>query len=459
MVPPNSNGAFTGNATVQAGKSFVSLFQKDSHVQHSGAKVAAVHIKGSKYPLHCMNHSIHGVVKDLGAFKSLDNVLSRSGLSNFGLSYVGGLSVLLTLGNRGLVRDVMTIFSEVLSDVFSYYNVWKGEELPSDRVVSVRISGVPVHLRDNSVYDLIGGLFGKVVQESSFSWSVSDNSEGLVLVLVPLGRRIEESVVINWQERRFFVWVAEEVMAWKPDLVSDSHSVDEDLGNTSSEESEEVSDIGGGEEDTNMVDEVEEGEIRSLVLNSSVPEEVNRPPSEPLSEPVNDQSPVNERLGPDRSRAMDGDNEESVPVGLHEVHGESSNHNSENVAAGSYDCGPYHKGVNNINLVDHLDQEGPTPHIGLGKRNRANRSPPSSDSMQGPPIKSFYQAPDPDDYSFDLNRPSSASGVFLCESVGESNQLQLTLDLAAGRNIESASGLPNLNSGFSPNLGELNPVH
>ncbi|MFS8021491.1 hypothetical protein Hanom_Chr16g01427981 [Helianthus anomalus] len=72
-------------------------------------------------------------------------------------------------------------------------------------------------------------------------------------------------------------------MAWRPDQISESHSVEEDLGNSSSEESDDVFVVGGDVEDTNMVDEIEEGEIRSPVLRSPVPEGSNQPLSDPPS--------------------------------------------------------------------------------------------------------------------------------------------------------------------------------
>ncbi|MFS7985461.1 hypothetical protein Hanom_Chr11g00998641 [Helianthus anomalus] len=204
-------------------------------------------------------------------------------------------------------------------------------------------------------------------------------------------------------------------MAWSPDPFSDSHSVEENLVDSSSEESDDVSVAGGDEENSNMVDEVEEGEIRSPILRSPVSEGTNRPPSEPPPEPANDRSPLIEKLGPERSRDMVGGIEEPVDDELHGVHGESHGHNSENVAADFLEDGPHLKGVNNNYSVDHLFQEGPTPLTGLRKRNRADRSPPSSGSQQGPPSKSFYQDPSPEDFSFDLNRPSPTSGAVFGE--------------------------------------------
>ncbi|KAJ0727756.1 putative RNA-directed DNA polymerase [Helianthus annuus] len=194
---PNSGGAFFGGATVKEGQSFASLFQDNSHVTNMGSKTISVDSNGSKYPLHCIGRSIHGIAKNLSTLSNLHHILMDGGLDNYGLSYVGGLSVLLTLGNPEIVKDIMSNHSDCLSNVFSRFHVWNGEDLPMERVVSLRITGVPVHLRDNSLFDQIGGLFGKVVQESPFSWLESDNSDSSVMVLAPLGKRIEETVVAD----------------------------------------------------------------------------------------------------------------------------------------------------------------------------------------------------------------------------------------------------------------------
>ncbi|MFS7932557.1 hypothetical protein Hanom_Chr04g00369221 [Helianthus anomalus] len=177
-----------------------------------------------------------------------------------------------------------------------------------------------------------------------------------------------------------------------------------------------------------MDEEAEEGEIRSPGLNSPMPEEGDRPPSEPPSKSVFEQSLEGEKLGQVGSREAHGEFEKSGHTGMHEVHGEvytqqEDNNGSvfpENVEVGSNFCGPHHVGASGSKLVDHLDQVGPTPIIGLGKRNRDNRSPPSSGSMQGPPLKSLYHDPNPDDtsFSFDLNRPSFGTEPCIGVSIG-----------------------------------------
>ncbi|KAJ0780355.1 putative nucleotide-binding alpha-beta plait domain superfamily, RNA-binding domain superfamily [Helianthus annuus] len=239
-----------GGAVVREGQSYASLLQKDVHVTNLGSKMISLDDNDSKYPLHCMGRSIHGVAKNLTTLNRLHSILNNGGLDNHGLSYVGGLSVLLTLGNPGIVREIISNHSELLSNTFSRFHVWNGEDLPMEQVVTLRITGVPVHLRENSLFDRIGNLFGRVVQESTFSWLESDNSDSSVKVLVPLGKRIEETVVLQWKDRRSVIWVAETTEVWKPDLDDEKISV------------ESGSESDNNDDENQMVDEVEEGEIR-----------------------------------------------------------------------------------------------------------------------------------------------------------------------------------------------------
>ncbi|MFS7973722.1 hypothetical protein Hanom_Chr09g00860031 [Helianthus anomalus] len=148
-------------------------------------------------------------------------------------------------------------------------------------------------------------------------------------------------------------------------------------------------------------DEAEDGEIRSPEMVRPAPEISNRSPSEPLIHPVGEKSPEEEEA-------------ETVEV-LHELHGESSiprvtvnvHVGTEEVAAGGYGSGPHVlENCGNSN-VDQLEQDGPTPVVGLGKRSREDRSPPSSGSMQGPPLRGFSQNIPSGEFSFDLNRPNA----------------------------------------------------
>ncbi|KAJ0808895.1 hypothetical protein HanPI659440_Chr01g0008521 [Helianthus annuus] len=366
-----------------------------------------------------MGRSIHGIVKDINTLKGLNSLLNNGGLTDYGLSYVGGFNVLVTLGNPRIVNEVMANKSDCLASVFSQFKVWKGEDIPLDRIVTLRITGVPVHLRDNVLFDQIGGLFGRVVQESAFSWLGSNNDENTVLVLAPPGKRIEESVVLRWEGRSYIIWVSEDFTVWKPEIEGESSMDNEGY------DSDECSSDGSyeNEEQSNgpMSEDEEEGEFRH--------HECTNPASEgPVDFPA-DGSPTPERLlSPECGRFRNEKSAEGSETfrisGNNDYggNGEEFSHGKHNDDVGTEKMAAEKVGGDSQFLeergtdhVTHNPVSEPTPQHGLGKRPRAFRSPPSSGSMQGPPTRNCLQGNRSDEESFDLNRPgfteSSVDGV------------------------------------------------
>ncbi|MFS7902068.1 hypothetical protein Hanom_Chr01g00006941 [Helianthus anomalus] len=173
-----------------------------------------------------------------------------------------------------------------------------------------------------------------------------------------------------------------------------------------------------------MEDEVEDGEIRSPATPASSPEKEDRPSSgdqdvprvETQKVPVHEKSPSFEKA----------DNERLLYDERGGLHGESTYpreyyHNNERnkvLAAEKVTGGPNLQEERGCNFVDQINQFGPTPISGLGKRSRDVRSPPSSGSMQGPPNRAFAQDPPAANPRFDLNRPSYTSDSLNDESPG-----------------------------------------
>ncbi|KAJ0733920.1 hypothetical protein HanPI659440_Chr11g0413891 [Helianthus annuus] len=422
-----------GGAEVREGQSFASLFRTEGNASNSGSKTIAVDGNGSKYPLHCRGRSIHGIAKDLATLNNLQSILNNGRLDNYGLSYVGGLSVLLTLGNLENVREVLDGHSGVLSEAFSRFSVWNGVDLQVDRVATLRVTGVPVLLKDNSLFDRIGNLFGRVVQGSNFSWLVSDNSDNSdssVKVLVPPGKRIDESVVVQWKERRFVVWVTETLELWSPDL-EDGSSL-EDSGSDSDNNEDEDPDL----------DEVEEGEIRSDVpaggnqVDNSCKKssEVEKSPSiipevgmhqEQVGVNVSADVPISEELNADTSLDNGGnyyggrenmENQKAKDVRDNYLHGEvfmdPSNLESIHVEVSSF------AQVNNFSGGPHseldprvpsqygpINSPGPCVPPSIGKRTRDQRSPPSVGSTQEPHIRIRKEGVNTESSSLDLIAP------------------------------------------------------
>ncbi|MFS8018832.1 hypothetical protein Hanom_Chr15g01396681 [Helianthus anomalus] len=305
-----------------------------------------------------------------------------------------------------------------------------------DRVATLRITGVPVHLKENSLFDRIGSLFGRVVQESSFSWLGPANSDSIVKVLVPPGKRIEETVVMQWKDRRFVVWVSETMEVWSPDLEDENDL--EDLGSDS--ESENNDDVFGEAE------EVEEGEIRPdgtsvdhrKASRTEPSPEVEKPPSDNSQEGMHEvhggvevanDIPMSEDVVIEASLdKCENNNGRKEKVGdpyvkdvrdnflYEETTMNSSALNDDNVDNIGFvqgkDCGGgphYAYGTRIASQDGPINSPGPCAPATNGKRTRDQRSPPSVGSTQGPHIRIRHAGEDSVNNSLDLNRSIGTS--------------------------------------------------
>ncbi|MFS7941731.1 hypothetical protein Hanom_Chr06g00479701 [Helianthus anomalus] len=220
--------------------------------------------------------------------------------------------------------------------------------------------------------------------KSAFSWQEEDNSNGSVIVVTSTPAKIEETVVIKWNNKSIVIWVSESAGLRVPE--SDVSSL---LGShdTDSEMCGDFDDVPVDKED------LEEGEINQ---NS---DEDNRRRDEVLSNARPELSPVvSVRMSEDQeSVEVHGSstiNVDGNTKGLHRnLFEESKGGHNDDVQAGNLDIpnniqisGPNKEKSVDIDVGPNVvtDDVGPSPAPNLGKRNREERSPPSIGSTQGP---------------------------------------------------------------------------
>ncbi|MFS7935573.1 hypothetical protein Hanom_Chr05g00405091 [Helianthus anomalus] len=166
-------------------------------------------------------------------------------------------------------------------------------------------------------------------------------------------------------------------------------------------------------ENNRMEDDLEEGECSSPVIPQSDPVGGCHPL------PVDRKSPENDspgEVGQSEHVKFPGVGEsvrDPTPVSQ-EVHGDGSMHEdnngmgNDNMVAEVSGGGPQILEERENVLLDKNNVVGLSPAFGLGKRSREVRSPPSTGSMQGPPMRNFNHDFESGDTSFDLNRPVSS---------------------------------------------------
>ncbi|KAJ0810494.1 putative RNA recognition motif domain, nucleotide-binding alpha-beta plait domain superfamily [Helianthus annuus] len=108
---------------------------------------------------------------------------------------------------------------EVWGRWFHKIQIWKGQDLPYERVAWLKVLGVPLNLSMMPVFNAVGSRFGKVVQSADVTDDDSDLSFAYVGVLCKMPKKINETVFLRWQNRMLQVWVEEEQRNWVPDCL------------------------------------------------------------------------------------------------------------------------------------------------------------------------------------------------------------------------------------------------
>ncbi|MFS7925345.1 hypothetical protein Hanom_Chr04g00283731 [Helianthus anomalus] len=136
------------------------------------------------------------------------------------IQYLGGLSILISFGDNAGASAFLNA-RKVWDPWFSKVEIWDGQSLPFERVVWLKVYGVPLHLFDTEVMEMIGGGFGKVLHVMKSLVEEKDLSLSRVAVLVGEATRIREKLKLAWKDRVFRVWVEEELEDWVPDCLGE----------------------------------------------------------------------------------------------------------------------------------------------------------------------------------------------------------------------------------------------
>ncbi|KAM0048992.1 hypothetical protein Hdeb2414_s0008g00280721 [Helianthus debilis subsp. tardiflorus] len=362
----------SGPSFVQEGRSYADLLKGNKEVQGHGAKVVNVEGKGSLYPLHCIGRFVIGYTKVVMTVSKVRLSLEEEGLTDVGLSYVGGLTYMLTFKDKASATGCMELHANFFHNIFSDFYLWNGEDIPYNRIVTLIISRVPFIIRDNTLFDKIGGLFGKVIKQSSFSWQDEDNSFGSVMVLTTQKSKIEEALVIKWNDKSIIAWASESVEQYMPNL--DNGSVMDDseseLDTDSDEDLEDVVDFEEGEIRPNVssdgdVQACEQNPASEVGALDAIPVELESAPGDKET-PVGQAVPnINACMG---KQNVHGDMNESAretcnyEVAMDKVNNSHSNNDRGNGPIGLESDVVF--GQPNLSSGD----DGPTPVINLGKR-------------------------------------------------------------------------------------------
>ncbi|KAF5782616.1 hypothetical protein HanRHA438_Chr11g0510731 [Helianthus annuus] len=178
-------------------------------------KVVEVHRETSVF-FYLQGRLVVGRAIDVKVLINLKDSLKKAGIEGFKLHYLRGLNVLIAFDNETDASD-LALNVNIWKDWFDPLDIWDGQTLAYERLAWLKFHGFPLHLVENKVFDDVASLFGKVVkgaQLSSLDWDLSTACVG---VLVDSGARISGSAFLNWKNKKFKVWVLEELDDWVPD--------------------------------------------------------------------------------------------------------------------------------------------------------------------------------------------------------------------------------------------------
>ncbi|KAM0026781.1 hypothetical protein Hdeb2414_s0020g00562091 [Helianthus debilis subsp. tardiflorus] len=205
------------------------------------------------------------VGRSLG-FSELNNLKSPllvAGFLGATIQYLGGLSVLISFESEESSNNFL-LEKGIWSRWFSSLSPWIGQAFPYERFAWVIVHGVPPHLVSRKVFDMIGGKYGKVIHHSQFLETDGDLSYDRLGILTDSGNRINVTLNLSWQDKRYKVWAVEENDSWIPDFLDDvegSVPASSELGDSANMPANEVA---SDREDVEAVDvSKEEGERKS----------------------------------------------------------------------------------------------------------------------------------------------------------------------------------------------------
>ncbi|KAJ0467686.1 putative RNA recognition motif domain, nucleotide-binding alpha-beta plait domain superfamily [Helianthus annuus] len=159
-----------------------------------------------------------GRAVDLETLVDIDRLLRIARIEYSRIHYLGGLSILISFTDSGSASEFLSART-VWGPWFSRLDTWNGQSLSLERVIWLKVHGIPLHIFDPGLLDQIGGSFGKVLYLPDTLDDELDLSMVRVGVLGGESYRIREYIVLKWKDRSYRVWVEEEESIWIPDFL------------------------------------------------------------------------------------------------------------------------------------------------------------------------------------------------------------------------------------------------
>ncbi|KAL4574766.1 hypothetical protein LXL04_021604 [Taraxacum kok-saghyz] len=169
-----------------------------------------------------------GEVKNIEMLSKCMSVIHAYGLGECSIRYMGGLVVLLQFNSKAIAECFLNNQKENWSAWFVWLKKWEEQFCVKERVIWLKIVGIPIGCWDPSFFSEIAGHFGKVVIPGGGVDETRDMSFGKVCVLRSSMEPVQPCMVsVTWKDMKFDVLVKEDG-DWKPSLGCLDSSFDSD---------------------------------------------------------------------------------------------------------------------------------------------------------------------------------------------------------------------------------------
>ncbi|MFS7958360.1 putative RNA-directed DNA polymerase [Helianthus anomalus] len=165
-----------------------------------------------------VGRALVGRVLNFKVLRLLNVMLVDAGYHEAVIQYLGGFSVLISFSS-GEETERLAENNKVWGSWFSSLDPLRGQSLPFERIAWINILGVPPHLLSESVFNNIGGRFGRVVLSSQLQEDDGDLSTEVLGILTDNGNKIAGEVVLRWKDKHYRVWISEDPRPWIPDCL------------------------------------------------------------------------------------------------------------------------------------------------------------------------------------------------------------------------------------------------
>ncbi|KAM0008400.1 hypothetical protein Hdeb2414_s0003g00115691 [Helianthus debilis subsp. tardiflorus] len=164
--------------------------------------------------------------RDFAALVDIKNLMSTAGHSKVEYQYVGGYNPLLVFDDEGSAVEFVSNDLE-WKKWFTHADIWVGQGVAFEGIAWLRVHSVPLHLFCNEVILDICSRYGSVAKPPQISEGDGDLSTVCVGILMGEGKRISEEVTLSWQDKKYQVWISEDIGDWIPDCLDEEFDSEE----------------------------------------------------------------------------------------------------------------------------------------------------------------------------------------------------------------------------------------